>query len=159
MKILIVSDTHKMHKNLERVLKIEAPIDLMIHLGDSEGYEDEIAQMAGCRLEIISGNNDFFSSLDSEKELRIGRYKILMTHGHYYYVTMGVEDIKREARGRNADIVMFGHTHRPLIQYGKDLIAMNPGSISFPRQQGRRPSYILMELNHDGEAHFALKYL
>lgn len=60
MKVLIVSDTHKHHENLIRVLEREGRIDLMIHLGDAEGYEDDIADMAGCPLEIVAGNNDFF---------------------------------------------------------------------------------------------------
>ena len=34
MKILIVSDTHKSHKNLDKVLEIVKPIDMLIHLGD-----------------------------------------------------------------------------------------------------------------------------
>ena len=42
MKILIVSDTHRRHTNLETVLEREKPIDLMIHLGDAEGAEDYI---------------------------------------------------------------------------------------------------------------------
>ena len=84
MKIMIVSDTHKQHKNLQLALDRMGKIDLMIHLGDAEGYEDYIQEMAGCPLEIISGNNDFFSHLEKEKEIRIGKYKVLITHGHYY---------------------------------------------------------------------------
>ena len=63
MRILIVSDTHKKHDNLKRVLDRQRDIDLMVHLGDSEGYEDYIADLAGCPLEIVSGNNDFFSEI------------------------------------------------------------------------------------------------
>lgn len=158
MRILIVSDTHKKHKNLERALERVAPIDMMIHLGDAEGYEEDIAHMAGCPMEIVAGNNDFFSKLDREKELMLGKYRTLITHGHYYYVGSGIADIKREAVGRGFDIVMFGHTHRPLIDYG-DVIALNPGSLSYPRQEGRQPSYIIMEIDKKGEAHFTIEYL
>ena len=159
MKILIVSDTHKKHDNLVRILEQEENIDLMIHLGDSEGYEDYIAELAGCPLEIVSGNNDFFTDLDREKVLEVGKYQVLITHGHYYYVAMGGEDLKKEALGRGMDIVMFGHTHRPLLDYSKGIVTLNPGSVSFPRQEGRRPSYALMELDQEGEAHFKIKYL
>ncbi len=159
MKILIVSDTHKKHDNLVRILEQEENIDLMIHLGDSEGYEDYISELAGCPLEIVSGNNDFFTDLDREKVLEVGKYQVLITHGHYYYVAMGVEDLKKEALGRGMDIVMFGHTHRPLLDYSKGIVTLNPGSVSFPRQEGRRPSYALMELDQEGEAHFKIKYL
>ena len=159
MKILIISDTHRKHENLLIVLERECPVDLLIHLGDAEGYEDYIAEQAGCPVEVVAGNNDFFSSLPREKELQIGKYKVLITHGHYYYVNTGIEDIEREAEGRGCDIDMFGHTHRPIFDYHKDVIALNPGSLSYPRQEGKRPSYIIMDLDKKGEATFEIEYL
>lgn len=159
MRILIVSDTHGKHKNLKEILTRVKDIDLMIHLGDVEGGEEEIVQMAGCPVEMVSGNNDFFSDLEREKELQIGNYKVFITHGHYYYVAMGVEDLRKEACGRGMDIVMFGHTHRPFFDNSKGVIALNPGSVSYPRQEGHRPSYALMEIDHKGEAHFSIEYL
>lgn len=159
MKILIISDTHRKHENLEKILEREQPIDLLIHLGDAEGSEDLIAEMAGCPIEIVAGNNDFFSMLPREKEIELGKYRIWLTHGHYYYVDAGIGDIETEAYARNIDIVMFGHTHRPVIDYAKDVIALNPGSVSYPRQEGKRPSYIVMNLDRKGEAHFEIEYL
>lgn len=159
MKILIVSDTHGRHENLKQVLHHVDPIDLLIHLGDAEGCEEEITKLADCAVEIVAGNNDFFSMLPKEKELKIGKYNILITHGHYYYVGVGIEAIKKEAEARNFDIVMFGHTHRPVIDEGKHVIALNPGSISYPRQDGRKPSYILMEIDANGDANFILHFL
>ena len=159
MRILIISDTHSNHANLRKILKWEKPRDLLIHLGDSEGCEDYIEEIAECPVEIVSGNCDFFSSLCQEKILEIGRHKILITHGHYYNVNAGIEDIKREANGRGCDIVMFGHTHRPLLDYSKNLTVVNPGSLSYPRQEGKRPSYAVMEIGEDGEAHFKIQYV
>ncbi len=159
MRVLVVSDTHGRHENLERILEREARIDRMIHLGDAEGHEDYIAGLAGCPLDIVAGNNDFFTDLAKEKELKIGKYRVLITHGHYYYVTAGVEDLKKEALGRGMDIVMFGHTHWPLLDYGRGIVALNPGSVSYPRQEGKRPSYAMMELDGNGEAHFYIRYL
>ena len=68
MKVLIISDTHGKHENLKTALDRERPIDLVVHLGDAEGYEDTIQKLAACPLEIVSGNSDFFSALDQEKE-------------------------------------------------------------------------------------------
>ena len=82
-----------------------------------------------------------------------------MIHGHNYYVAMGNETLKEEAYARGADIVMYGHTHKPVIDVEDALIAVNPGSLTYPRQMGRRPSYILMELDEEGEAHFSICYL
>ena len=159
MKILIVSDTHKAHGNLEKVLEKVRPIDMLIHLGDTEGGEDHIAELAGCPAHIIRGNNDFFSDLPRESEFTIGRYRVWLTHGHNYYIAMNNEIIKEEARARNVDIVMCGHTHKPVVEIDHDITLINPGSISYPRQDNRRPSYVIMEIDREGEAHYTINYL
>lgn len=159
MKILIVSDTHRQMRNLEAVLKRIGPIDMLLHLGDIEGGEDYLEALVDCPVHIVAGNNDFFSQLDREKELQIGKYRVLMTHGHYYYVSMGTEKLKEEALARHMDIVMFGHTHKPLIEYDGGITAVNPGSISYPRQEGRLGSFIIMEIDNKGEVHFTLNFV
>ena len=112
MKILIVSDTHRKDENLKWVIRKTKPFDMLIHLGDAEGSEYEIMKWVDkdCDLEMIMGNNDFFSQLEREKEIMIGKYKVLLTHGHYYNVSTGPAYLKQEARERGFDIVMFGHT-------------------------------------------------
>lgn len=159
MKILIVSDTHRQNENYLKVIKEVAPVDLVIHCGDIEGSEDLIEESAGCPVEMVMGNNDFFSTLPKEKELTIGPYKVLLTHGHYYYVSSNNEVIKEEAKARGFDIVMYGHTHRPVIEMEKDITAINPGSLSYPRQDGRRPSYIIMDVEPGQEVQFHLHFL
>ncbi|MDE6312271.1 MAG: metallophosphoesterase [Lachnospiraceae bacterium] len=157
MKVMIVSDSHRQHGNLEKAIEREGRLDLMIHLGDAEGSEFYIEQIAGCPLEIISGNNDFFSDLAREKEISIGRYKVLLTHGHYYNVSLGPENILEEGRSRGVDIVMFGHTHKPVLDIKEDIVLLNPGSISYPRQEGKKPTYMMMEIGEDGNATFTLR--
>lgn len=159
MKVLIVSDTHKRNDNFFRVLEMVAPVDLVIHCGDIEGSEYAISAGAGCPVEMVAGNNDFFSELPMEREVEVEGYRIWITHGHNYYVSMGTELIKQEARVRGVDIVFFGHTHRPLVDMEDDITLINPGSISYPRQDGRKPSYVLMDIDRFGEAHFTLRYL
>ena len=161
MRILIVSDTHRRDENLKEVIRRTGPLDMLIHLGDAEGSEHAIATWVNedCDLEIILGNNDFFSCLDKEKELMIGRYKTLLTHGHYYNVSVGAEYLKQEARARGFDIVMFGHTHRPFYEVRGGVTILNPGSLSYPRQDGRKPSFMIMELDDQGKAHFTLNFL
>lgn len=159
MKILIVSDTHKSHRNLEKVLEKVRPVDMLIHLGDTEGGEDYIADLAGCPVHIVRGNNDFFSDLPREEEFDLEGHHIFITHGHYYYVALNEERLKEEARERGADIVMYGHTHKPALTREDDLITLNPGSVSYPRQQGRRPSYMIMELKSEGEVEIFQEWL
>lgn len=159
MKILIVSDTHRQLQNLKTVLEKVSPIDMLIHLGDVEGQEQQIREMADCHTEIIAGNNDFFSSLEREKSIWIGRYKVLLTHGHYYKVSLGTELLASDAAARGFQVALFGHTHRPVVEYHPGIILANPGSLSYPRQDGRKPSYLILDLDSRGEASFTIHYL
>lgn len=158
MKVLIVSDTHRKNDGYYRLLEMHHP-DMVIHCGDVEGYEDEFIRAAGCPVKMVAGNNDFFSDLPKEQEFNIGKYKVWLTHGHNYYVSMGNETIKQEAIARRMDIVIYGHTHRPVVERDKEVTALNPGSLSYPRQEGNRPSYIIMEMDRFEELHFTIAYL
>lgn len=155
MKILVVSDSHGRNVYLEEVLEKTQP-DMLIHLGDLEGSEEFIEDCVSCPVEMVSGNNDYGSALESEKMIFLGRYKVLLTHGHRQRVYFGTQTLKDWARSQGADIVMFGHTHMPLLDTEDDVIALNPGSISQPRQEGRIPTYALVELDRQGDIHFTL---
>ena len=159
MKVLIVSDTHRRNENDIKVLERVSPVDMVIHCGDIEGSEYLIAESAGCPVQMVVGNNDFFSDLPREKEFHIGKYKVWLTHGHNCYVSMSNENLKHEARMRGVDVVMYGHTHRPVVDIEDDIIAVNPGSLTYPRQDNRKPSYIIMDLDREGKAHFTINYL
>lgn len=159
MKILIVSDTHGSHRNLEKVLEKVGKIDKLIHLGDVEGGDDYIKAIAGCPTHIVAGNNDFWSDLPQQDDLFISGHHIFLTHGHYFYVSRDEERLMAEARRRGADIVIYGHIHRPMWHQEEGLLVLNPGSIAFPRQQGRRPSYMIMEISDAGEVNVKLEYI
>lgn len=164
MKVLIVSDTHRLNGTLQTVIEKEKPFDMLLHLGDSEGSEELIAawcreQNDRCQVHMVAGNNDFFSALPREKEVRIGSYKAFLTHGHLYNVSVGTAALLDEAKDRGAQLAVYGHTHRPQLAKRDDVLILNPGSLSFPRQEGRRPSYLILELDGTGELHSRLQYL
>ena len=159
MKILIVSDTHGRHSAFDKALKEAGKIDALVHLGDTEGGEDYIEAVCGCPAYVLAGNNDFFYDNLREMEVVFGTKKAFMTHGHYYYVSLGPERIIEEGKMRNADIVMFGHTHKPFLEMIDGMIVLNPGSLSYPRQEGRKGSYIMMEIEPDCDVKCEIKYL
>jgi putative phosphoesterase len=159
MKVLIVSDSHGRSANLEKVIQKVSPIDLMLHLGDFESGADYISLFAACPVEIVAGNNDFFADAPKEKILVLGNHTILMTHGHRYGVNFGTGRAKEAALQQGADILLYGHTHKPSIDLSSSVWAVNPGSISQPRQENGKPSYIIMDIDPKGMAHFTLNYL
>ena len=161
MKVLIVSDTHGRHAGIEEAIQREFPFQRLIHLGDAEGSEHFIPDWVNpeCRMEMVLGNNDFFSRLDREREIDIAGHKAFITHGHYYGVSMGPEGLVDEAKSRGCDIAMYGHTHRPFLDVIDGVTVLNPGSLSYPRQEGRRPSYMIIHVDADGKMDYQQKYL
>lgn len=159
MKVLVVSDTHGYLDNLERAVEAEAPFDLLVHCGDVEGQERSIETIARRPAWIVAGNNDFFGKLPKELTFSIGRNRAFLTHGHTYGIGYGRERIFAEARRRGCDLVFVGHTHIPMIQESGQVLLMNPGSLTYPRQRGRNPSYGVIEVGEDGEIRAEIRYL
>ena len=158
MKVLIVSDIHRKNDNYFKVVEMHKP-DLIVHCGDIEGSEYAISEGAPCPVYMVAGNNDFFSDLPGEVEFSVGKYKCMATHGHKYHVSMGPEMLISEGVSRGLDVVMYGHTHKPEVRFENGVYAVNPGSLSYPRQEGRKPSYMIMETDRFGDVHFTVAYL
>ena len=159
MKILIVSDTHGRDENLEIAVNREAPFDMLVHCGDVEGREFYIEALADCPCSIVSGNNDFFSDLPREDVIDIEGNKVLVTHGHYYGVSMAFAQLADAAKQRGCNAAFFGHIHVPVLEKEDGILLVNPGSLAFPRQRGRRPSYAVLETDGNGGMDVEIRYL
>lgn len=159
MRVLIVSDTHGENENLERVLAAEETFDMMIHLGDSECSLHELKDIVPCPIEIVAGNMDRNSLFPVEKMIEVEGYRIMICHGHRANVNAGLLQLEYKAREQEADIAMYGHTHVPFLDQSGELIILNPGSLSYPRPWGARPSYAVMKISEDGEVELEHHYL
>ena len=108
---------------------------------------------------MIAGNNDFNTGLKKEEILILGKNKLFLTHGHRYYVNYGVERILEEGKSIGMDVVLFGHTHVPMIEKENGIFLVNPGSVAYPRQTDRKCSFVIMEMDNEENLHFSLDYL
>ena len=84
---------------------------------------------------------------------------MLVTHGHYYFVSRNHDRLVEKAREDNCQIAMYGHTHTPVIEEEDGILVINPGSLTYPRQRGRRPSYAVMELEQGKAPQVEIRYL
>lgn len=162
MKVLIISDTHRRDDIFPQVLKKVGPIDLLVHAGDAEGNERLYPRLAGLpegSFHYVAGNNDFFTQAPPDALFYIGPYRTYLTHGHKYRVSMGDEILREEAWAHSVNIVIYGHTHKPFAEYEGPMLVLNPGSLAFPRQEGRRPSYIVLEVEETGKLQYEIQYL
>ena len=155
MRILVISDSHGRNDDVAGVIEQVGPIDMLIHCGDVERGDDYIRSLVDCPVHMVSGNNDYNLDLPAQDIFNIGDYKVLVVHGHTFYVYRGVERLKQYALQNSIDIVMFGHTHVPYLERNKDITLLNPGSISYPRQDGRKHTFMMIDVDKDGEFHYS----
>lgn len=151
MKILVISDSHGRNDDIKDVLRQVGHIDMLIHCGDVERGDEYVRSLVDCPVYMVAGNNDYDLDLPDTEFFKLGNHKVLLTHGHRYSVFRDVSKLRAFAEKNEADIVMFGHTHRPYLEIGEDMTILNPGSISYPRQQERKPTFLIMEMDEEGE--------
>ena len=168
-KILVFSDSHGDASAMKRVIEaIHPDAEYVLHLGDGMS-ELESLGYAFPRIATVgvSGNCDwmlFRSEADKQRTLDIDGVRIFMCHGHNHGVRSGDMDaLVSAAIARNADVVLYGHTHcadsREILPdgYGKSIKIMNPGSISRPRGgMLHAPSYGVILLGGGGRVEISL---
>ncbi|MDO5147120.1 MAG: metallophosphoesterase [Eubacteriales bacterium] len=158
MRILVISDSHGRNDDVAGVIRQVGEIDMLIHCGDVERGDDYIRSLVDCPIYMVSGNNDYNLDLPSKITVQIGDYRVLIVHGHTFYVYRGVQRLRQYALENHIDVVMYGHTHVPFIDIGHEVTILNPGSLSYPRQAERKPTFLLMEIDDEGHAHYGHGY-
>ena len=159
-KILIMSDSHGTARTAIQAIEKEKPIDLLVHLGDVQGHDQEISVAAGCVCYFVRGNCDYDQNLPTFTVFQIGSHKVFAAHGHRQHVGYGTEYLESSAMQYGCDIAMYGHTHVPDLREKEKITILNPGSISLPRQTGAKKTYVVM--THDektGKLDYELKEL
>lgn len=158
MKVLIISDTHGSDSTGFCVVRKEKPFDMLIHAGDVCHSEQLYEALAGVESHIVAGNCDHTSDYPDEDIFQIGPYRTLLTHGHRFYVSSGEDLLVSTALKEKARIVIYGHTHIPAAHFVNGVLVLNPGSLAFPRQKNRKPSYIIMTIREDETLHCEIRY-
>ncbi len=142
MKILALSDSHGDEASLHEVIKKHRSADLVVFCGD--GCSD-INRMRTIFHNIpflcVKGNCDWYCDFPFIQNIELGGKEILVTHGHMFGVKEGYSRIINLGRENNADIVIFGHTHKQFTSVEGRMLLVNPGSI------GYRGNYTIIEIN------------
>lgn len=119
MELLVFSDSHGNIRPLTEALRRQVrPPDAVIFLGD--GLRDVLGlTFSESAFYAVAGNCDGYlpAFLDGEESevslLSLEGHRILLTHGHRFWVKSGMGELLRYAAERRADIVLYGHTHQP----------------------------------------------
>lgn len=138
MQIVVVADVHGNDAALWQVLEAEHATHIFC-LGDGVREYEMVAQATPERqFHIVCGNCDW-----SQKYPEIGfetlfGKQILFLHGHTKSVKTTLAPSLALARERQAVLLLFGHTHRALVEEYDGILACNPGSL------GKNGTYLVL---------------
>jgi len=134
MKIGLVSDTHDNLPMIAKAVKIfnRERVEMVLHAGDFVApFTTQEFQKLRCKLIGVFGNCDGekfylrerferakFEIYEEPYEMEVGGRKILLTH---YDKLLGPL-----IKCKRYNLIVYGHTHKPLLQLGKTLV-INPG--------------------------------
>jgi len=137
----LISDTHGLVR--PEVFDALEGVELILHAGDvGEGVLEELAAIAP--VEAVTGNTD----LPGDPRLRqridrvIGGLRVHVSHGH----EIGSPTPERLAAKYDADVVVYGHTHRQSVVQLDGRWIVNPGAAG-PRRFKLQPSVARMTID------------
>ncbi|ELY78882.1 metallophosphoesterase [Natrinema gari] len=148
--IAIFSDTHSSrgHELEGDALTAAREADTVIHAGDFTTEAALEAFRTECdRLYAVHGNADngvVRDRLPTARVVEAGGVRFAVTHRR----DGGETGLAMFGRSRGADVVVFGHSHRPTVVESDTVQLLNPGSHADPR--GNRPGFAVLEERPDG---------
>lgn len=149
MKLGAVGDIHGNYFGLEQAISEMGPIDGLLFTGDGIGDIRRLREMSDLPVWGVQGNCDFYSDFPEEVCLELASVSIFLTHGHLYRVKSGLARLAEVGKAKGAQLVVFGHTHQPLLEGNSTLILFNPGTLCEERSYDAL-SYGLVELDDRG---------
>lgn len=121
MQVGVISDTH----GLLRPEAVEALVnsDLILHAGDI-GKPEVLAELAAIAPVIaVRGNNDqeeWAEAIAERETIQINQISVHLLHM--------VRELELDFKTANVQIVISGHSHKPLIEEREGILFLNPGS-------------------------------
>ncbi len=132
MLIGIISDTHDDTTAIRKAVDFfnNEKVSHVIHAGDiTSPFTFEIFRELKCKFTGIFGNNDGDKLLLKEKSGgNIHNQPRIITIGGKKIVIMHEPDlVSALAHSGDFNIIVYGHTHRPVVKKVKDTLIINPG--------------------------------
>ena len=142
MLIGLISDTHSLMRT--EALAALAGVELILHAGDV-GAHSVLRELQGIApTRAVCGNvDDPILGLPQALDLTLEGLRIHVSHGH----ELGSPTPAALVREYAADVIVYGHTHKPLVERHGTTLVVNPGAAG-PRRFNLRPSVGLLTLEN-----------
>ncbi len=143
----VISDTHGLVR--DEVKKIFRGVKFIIHAGDIGG-DDILNQLKEIAPTVaVRGNTDvgkFGHTLKERLILNLEHFEILVVHD--------IHTIDESKFDKKIKLVIYGHSHKPIITIRNGVTYLNPGSAG-PRRFNLPVSLALLNINKE---HFAAEF-
>ena len=148
MRIAVLTDTHlRVGKSLPRfVWEQLTQIDMIIHAGDLTHMDllEELSCIAPVRA--VRGNCDGLDiSLPDRDVIECETLRIGLIHGDSGKGKSTPERAYHAFKDTSVDIIVFGHSHTPFMEWRDGILMFNPGSPTDKRRE-LQYSFGLLEL-------------
>jgi len=144
VRLGVISDTHGLLR--PQVFELFRKVDHILHGGDVGKWDVLLELETIAPVTAVYGNSDGLeirAKLPQVAETELDGFQIVVTHGDQFG---SPNPAKLQAAFPDAEIIVFGHSHRPLLGLvGKTVTVMNPGGAGAPRF-GIPPSVGILEL-------------
>jgi len=144
LRLGIISDTHGLLR--PEVFEIFREVDHILHGGDVGSLELLTELEALAPVTAVFGNTDgpdLRARLPAVARVELDGFEIVVTHGDQLG---SPTPTKLHEAFPKAEIIVYGHTHRPLLELvDRTVTVMNPGGAG-PRRFDLAPSVGIMEL-------------
>ncbi|OLU23261.1 YfcE family phosphodiesterase [Pseudomonas sp. PA15(2017)] len=142
MKIGLIADTHGLLR--PQALAALQGVDHLIHAGDIGGPQilAELERIAP--LSVVRGNNDAEAWADGIPEhltLRFGAVSLHVLHD--------LKQLTIDPKAEGIDVVIAGHSHKPLHEMRDGVLYLNPGSAG-PRRFKLPIGVAVLHIDEDG---------
>ncbi len=143
VRVGLIADTHGLFR--PSLVDVFAGVSLIVHAGDVGGslVLDRLGAIAP--VDAVFGNVDDAHDprLARERSLLVGGLTLHVSHGH----ELGSPTPARLAATYEADVIVFGHTHRAVVttdvRQGRRMLIVNPGAAG-PRRFDLKPSVAIL---------------
>jgi len=161
MKILFISDIHGIDVNLKKIECVvkNKKIDKLVVLGDlyyagptyKQDYEVKSISVKGIltkyadKIICLKGNCDSDVDIKASDFPICNNLSLICVDGLDIYLTHGNEyNFEKNRKFNRKGVLVYGHEHIPYIKKNNDMVYINVGSISLPKNN-YKPTYMIYE--------------
>jgi uncharacterized protein len=165
MLIGLISDTHipEIVQTLpSRVKEVFNGVDLILHAGDI--FIDTVLEELGTIAPVLAarGDDDYQirdKRMEEVQNLTLDGLNVYVIHSSHYFARDLIQHPEKHNLEKAPDVVVFGHTHRDIVQAVGNSLLVNPGSATFPYYQLRLGTVALLSIKAGkAEAHIVPIY-